>query len=82
VGVVVRGRQLDEDAKLGLGLLPATKAEIRDPERLSNRAGARLAALGLLERDGRLGRHAVAEMRAPALEELVRIAHSPTSVGL
>ena len=37
VGVVVRRRELEQGAELGLGLLPARQAEVGDAERLADR---------------------------------------------
>ena len=55
---LVRRRKFDERAELGLGLFPSADAKICDAESLAYRARLRFAALGFLERDGRLGRHA------------------------
>ena len=79
VRVVVRGRQVDQRAKLGLGLLVAAQPEVGDPERLADRRLRRLAALRLLERDRRLSGHAPLQMRAPLLEQVVGLAlgHNP-----
>src|SRR5438046_8975079 len=53
VRVMVGRRQLQHDAELLLRLLVALDAEVRDPERLTDRRLARLAPLGLLKCDGR-----------------------------
>src|SRR3954447_9010404 len=58
VRVVVVRRELQQLAELFLGLAPPPDPEVRDPERLADRSLVRLAPLRLLERDGRLGRHA------------------------
>src|SRR5581483_11556528 len=76
VRVVVGRRQLDELAKLCLRLAPAVDAEVGDAERLADRRLLRLAPLGLLQRDGRLGRASGAQVRAPLLEEVVGLAHA------
>src|SRR5688572_16736890 len=76
MGVVVGGRELEHGAELGLRLGPALDPEVRDAERLADRRLVRLEPLRLLERDGRLGGHAVPEMLATLLEEVVRVAHS------
>src|SRR5262245_13081837 len=74
--VVVRGSKLDELSELRLGFRPAADAEVGEPERLADRRLPRLAALRLLERDGRLGGPAVLEVGLPLHEQLVRIAHA------
>src|SRR5688500_16605562 len=75
VRVVVGRRDLEHGAKLGLSLLPALDAEVRDAERLSDRGLVRLEPLRLLERNGRLGGHARLEVLAALLEEIVRVGH-------
>src|SRR5581483_4790407 len=75
VGVVVRRRELEDGAELGLGLAPAADAEIRDPERLPDRGLPRLEPLRLLERDRRLRRQALLEAPPAFLEEVVCLAH-------
>ena len=77
VRVVVGRRELEHRAELLLGLVVAADAEVRDAERLADRRLVRLAPLRLLERDGRLRGHAVLEVRAALLEEVVgRLAHA------
>ncbi len=80
VGVLVRRGQIHQRAELGLGLLPATEPEVRNAERLPNRARPRFPALRLLECNRRLGGPSRAEVRAPLLEEVVRFGHRPTPV--
>ena len=62
VRVVVGGRELEHLAELLFGLRPARDPEVGDPERLADRCLLRLEPLRLLERDGRLRRHAVAKV--------------------
>src|SRR5581483_1249596 len=71
VRVVVGGRELEQCAELGLRLGPPLDAEVRDPERLADRRLVRLPPLRLFERDRRLRRHALLQVRATALEEAV-----------
>src|SRR4051794_30418960 len=54
VRVVVRGRELEDEPELGLGLLPPLEPEVRDPERLPDRRLLGLEPLCLLERHRRL----------------------------
>ena len=68
VRVVVRRRDVEHRAELGLSLVVAVDAEVRDPERLADRRLVRLAPLRLLQRHGGLGGHALLR-RAPALLE-------------
>src|SRR5260370_14192649 len=76
VRVVVDRGELEQLADLGLRLLPARDAEVGDAERLADRCLLWLTLLRLLERDGRLRRHALLELRASLLEESVgRFAH-------
>jgi hypothetical protein len=79
VRIVVGRRELEHLAELRRGLVVAVDPEVRDPERLADRGLLRLTPLGLLERDGRLSRHPLAELSAPLLEEVVRLGHSITS---
>jgi hypothetical protein len=72
--LVVRG-QLDERPELGFCLLPAADPEVRDPERLTDRARLRLGSLRLLERDRRLRGPSAAQMAATELEEVVGLGH-------
>src|SRR6187402_2774664 len=75
VGVVLGRRQLEQRPELGLRLVPALEAEVRDPERLADRGLVGLALLRLLEGDGGLCRHPLAEVGAALLKEVVRVAH-------
>ena len=75
MGVVVRRRELEDGAELRLRLLPALDPEVRDPERLADRRLVGLEPLRLLERDGRLRGHALLEVGAALLEEVVRVGH-------
>src|SRR5439155_5206119 len=76
VAVVVRRGELEQLAELGLRLLVAVDAEVGDAESLADRRLLRLAALRLLERDGRLSCHALPKLGAPLLEKVVGLAHS------
>src|SRR5438874_1592039 len=76
VRVVVRRRDLEHGAELALGLVVAVNAEVGDAERLADRGLVRLALLGLLQRDGGLRGHALLQVLAPELEQVVRrLAH-------
>src|SRR5919204_3716874 len=61
VRVVIGRRELEHHPKLFLRLLVALDPQVSDPERLADRGLARLATLGLLERDSRLRRPSLAE---------------------
>src|SRR5207247_2625451 len=71
VRVVVGRRQLEHCAELRLGLAPAVDAEVGDAERLADRRLLRLAALRLLECDGRLSGAAVLQVGLALLEEVI-----------
>src|SRR5205085_644178 len=75
VRVVVGRREFEHLPELGLRLLPAVDAEVRDPERLADRGLVRLAALRLLERHRRLRGAALLQVRPALLEEVVGLAH-------
>src|SRR5206468_10272744 len=76
VRVVVHRREVEHLAELRLGLLPAPDAEVRDPERLTDRGLVGLPALCLLERHRRLRGHAALQVGPALLEEAVRgLAH-------
>ena len=79
VRVVVGRRELEHRAELALRLAPALDPEVRDPERLPDRRLVRLEPLRLLERDRGLRGHALLEMVASALVEVVRVAHCSRS---
>src|SRR5256714_7151171 len=81
VRVVVGRRKLEHLPELGLGLLPAVDAEVRDPERLADRRLVRLAALRLLERDRRLRGAALLQVGPALLEEVVGLAHVAPRYG-
>ena len=68
-------RELEQLTELALGLFVAMDAEVGDPERLSDRRLVRLATLRLLERHRGLGGHAVREVVAALLKEIVGLAH-------
>src|SRR5712691_10440141 len=68
VRVVVRRRELEHRAEFGLRLLPALDAEVGDAERLADRGLLGLAALRLLERDGRLSGPAVLKVHFALLK--------------
>src|SRR6266404_8442618 len=78
MGVVVHRIELEHLAELRLRLFPAANAEVRDPQRLSNRRLLRLAPLRLLECNRRLRRHAALQMRTSLLEQVIGgFAHDP-----
>jgi hypothetical protein len=79
VGVVVGRRELEHRTELALGLAPALDAEVRDPERLADRRFVRLEPLRLLERDGGLRGHALLQVAATLLEEVVGVRHGSRS---
>src|ERR1700693_2533308 len=74
VGIVVGRRQLEHPPHLRFRLLVTLHAEVGDGERLADRGLVRLSALGLLERDARLSRHAVLQVRPALLEEVIGLA--------
>src|SRR6266545_3905169 len=71
VGVVVGRRELEHRAELRLRGVPAVDAEVGDAQRLADRRLLGLAALRLLQRNGRLSGAAVLQMRFPLLEQVV-----------
>src|SRR5262245_54381455 len=75
MGVVVYRRELEHLPELPLGSREVGDPEIRDPERLPDRRLLWLEPPRLLERHGRLRRHALAEASPPELIQVVGLAH-------
>ena len=75
MGVVVGRRELEHGAELRLGLPVALQAEVRDPQLLADRGLVGLEALGLLQRHRRLSSHALLQLLAAFLEQVVGLSH-------